>query len=235
MDREVLEAFAVAGAAEAFFEPRPVLFHGARHETHGQPAVGDLGGELDRRFVAGRQVDRDVRVHVQDGFQRLADSHGAGPGVGQRDLAAVVRHGRLAGEDLAHDRDIVADAPIGLAPRLAVPTLDDLRARNTQANDEAAAAGHRVDGRRRHRRVRRCARGQLHDPGAELDAAGVRRQEGERRHGVRTVGLGRPHRVVAQLLGALHELHRNVDMGAGIADRQAQFHRGFRGDGFAGR
>ena len=213
-DGEVLHGLAVAGAAEAFLQPRPVLGHGARHEAHGQPAVGDLGGELDRRFVAGGEIDRDVGVHVQDRLQRLADPQRARPGVGQRVLLAVMRHRPLAPEDLAHDRHVILHPVVGLAPRLAVPAFDDLRTRHAEAGDEPPAAGHRIDRRGRHRRIGRRARGKLHDAGAEFDALGQRREVGERRDGIRAIGLGGPHRIVAQLLGALHQLDRDVEMRA---------------------
>ena len=140
LDGEILQAFAVAGAAEAFLQPRAVFFHGARHETHRQPAIGNLGRELNHRFTAGGEIDRDVGVHVQDRLQRLGQPSGALAFVGQADLAAFVRHGTFALKDLAHDRDIVLNPIIGLAPWLAVPTLDDLRSQDTQACDEAATA-----------------------------------------------------------------------------------------------
>src|SRR4030088_1603064 len=88
--------FPLPAPPEPLLEPGPGLFDDAGQEAHGQPAVGDLGGELDRRFVSGREVDRDVRVHVQDGFQRLAVAHDARSVVGRGDLAAVVRDRRLA-------------------------------------------------------------------------------------------------------------------------------------------
>jgi len=223
-DREVLEAFAIAGAPETFFEPGPVLVHGAGHEAHRQPAVGDLGGQLHRRLVAGGEIDRDVGVHVQDGFQRLADAHGAGAGVGQRDLAAFVADGAFALKNLAHDRDVVAHAPVGLAPGLAVPALDDLRTGDADAGEEAAAARHGIDGRGRHGGVGGRAGGELHDAGAEFYPLGVGGQERERRHRVGAVGFGRPHGIVAQLLGALHELHGDIEGGTGIADGEAELH-----------
>src|SRR5581483_8329347 len=130
LDGEVVEALAAAGPAEALLEPGPVLRHRARHEAQRQPAVGDLGGELDGRLVAGAEIDRDVGVHVQDRLQRLAHAHGTGSRIGQADLAAVVAHGPLAPEDLAHDGDVVPDAVVGLAPGLPVPALHDLRARH---------------------------------------------------------------------------------------------------------
>jgi len=90
---------------------------------------------------------------------------------------------------------------------------------------EEAAAGHRVDAGRRHRGVGRRPRGELHDAGAELDAAGFGGEEGERRDRVGAVGFSRPHRVVSQFFGTLHEGNRHVQMRARIADRQAQLHR----------
>src|ERR1700686_4304725 len=109
----------------------PYSSHGARHEAHWQPAVGDFSRQLDHRLTACGEIDRDVGVHVQDRLQRLGQSGGALALIGQADLAAFVRHGALAPKDLAHDRDVVLDPIIGLAPRLAVPALDDLRSRDT--------------------------------------------------------------------------------------------------------
>ena len=147
-----------------------------------------------------------------------------GPRVGQADLAALVRHRCLAGEHLAHDLDVVLDAPVGLAPGLAVPALDDLRARYAEPGDEAYAAGERIDGRCRHGTVGGRARGKLHDGRAELDAAGLAGEEGERRHRIRAVGLGRPHGIVAQLLGPLHQLDGDVERGARVSQMQPELH-----------
>ena len=213
------------GAAKALLQPRPILRHRARHEAERQPAVGNLGGELHRRLVAGAEVDRDVGAHVQDRFQWLADAHGARAGIGQADLATLMCDRRLAGKHLAHDGDVVLDPPIGFAPGLAVPAFHDLRAGDADPRYETTAAGERVDGRRRHRGVGRGARGKLHDGGAELDVLGLAGEECQRRHRIRAVGLRGPHQVVAQRLGALHQLDGNVEDGAGIADAQAEFHR----------
>jgi hypothetical protein len=166
----------------------------------------------------GGEIDRDVGVHVQDRLQRLGEASGAFALVGQADLAAFVRHGLFALEDLAHDRDVVLDPIIGLAPRLAVPALDDLRSRDTEASDETAAAGHRVDAGGRHRGVGRRSRGQLHDAGAELDAVGLGGEERQRRDRVRAIGFGRPDRVVTQLFRPLHKGDRHFQMCARIAD-----------------
>jgi hypothetical protein len=162
---------------------------------------------------------------VQDRLQRLGEASGAFALVGQADLAAFVRQGFFALEDLAHDRDVVLDPIIGLAPRLAVPALDDLRSRDTEASDETAATGHRVDAGGRHRGVGRCSRGQLHDAGAELDAFGNSGEEREWRDRVRAIGFGQPDRVIPQLFRALHEGDRLLQMCARIADGQAKLHR----------
>jgi hypothetical protein len=71
LDGEILQALAVAGAAEAFLQPRAVFLHRPRHESHWQPAVRDLSRQLDHRLTAGGEIDRDVGVHVQDRLQRL--------------------------------------------------------------------------------------------------------------------------------------------------------------------
>src|SRR5215472_16011608 len=131
LDGEILQGLAVAGAAEALLQPRAVLLHGARHETHRQPAVGDLGRQLDHRLTAGGEIDRDVGVHVQDRLERLGEASGALALVRQTNLAAFVRHGTFAPKDLAHDRHVVLDPIVGPAPRLAVPALDDLWSRDT--------------------------------------------------------------------------------------------------------
>src|SRR3546814_11843997 len=80
------------------------------NEAQRQPAVGDLAGEADGRGVAGPQIDRDVRVHVQDRLQRLADAESALAGIGQGYLRSLVGHRLFAAEHLPHDRDIVLDA-----------------------------------------------------------------------------------------------------------------------------
>src|SRR5690606_16245405 len=120
----------------------------------------------------------------------LAEPGRAGAGVGQRDLPALVADRRLALEDLAHDLDVVTQAPVRLAPRLAVPALDDLWAGHAEAGDHPPTAGERVDGHALHRAHRRRAPGELHDPGAETDALGLRGDPGERGDRVGPVRLG---------------------------------------------
>src|SRR3546814_7398698 len=88
----------------------------------------------------------DVCSSDLDRLQRLADAESALAGIGQGYLRSLVGHRLFAAEHLPHDRDIVLDAMVGLAPRLHVPSLDDLRPGHAQPDDEAVAAGHRVDG-----------------------------------------------------------------------------------------
>src|SRR5205814_395148 len=91
-------------------------------------------------------AERHAWFHARERAER------AGAGIRKRDLSSLVRDGLLALEDLAHDRDVIADTPVWPAPRLAVPALDDLRTRDAEPGDDATAAGERVDRADRHRR-----------------------------------------------------------------------------------
>jgi hypothetical protein len=97
-----------------------------------------------------------VPSQMEDRLERLADPHRALSLVGERDLLALVGQSFLAGEDLAHNRDVIPNAPIGLAPGLAVPAFDDLGPAHAEPGDEAIAAGQGIDGRRLHGRHRRA-------------------------------------------------------------------------------
>ena len=127
LDFEIVPALAVAGPLEAFFEPWFVFIHRPRHKTERQPAVCDLAGQSHGRFVAGAEIDRDIRVHVQDRLQRLADAKTAFARIGQLKLLAVVRQTFFSLPYLAHDGGIIFQPVVGLAPGLTVPPLDDLR------------------------------------------------------------------------------------------------------------
>src|SRR5207237_21005 len=120
-------------AAEALLEPGQVLRHGARRKAERQPAVGDLRGQLHGRLVAGSENDRDIGIHVQDRFQRLADAQRAFAAVWKADLPPLVHDRALPAKNLAHDRDVILEPPIGPAPGLAIPALDDLRAGDAEA------------------------------------------------------------------------------------------------------
>ena len=67
-----------------------------------------------------------------------------------------------------------------MAPRLAVPTFDDLRTGNADPENDAPTAGERVDRHGMHRERRRRTRRELRDPGAELDPIRERGQVRER-------------------------------------------------------
>ena len=64
----------IARPFEAFLEARLILVHCARHISQGQPAVGDLFREAHRCLIAVANEDRGIRVNVQYGFQRFADT-----------------------------------------------------------------------------------------------------------------------------------------------------------------
>ena len=170
-----------------------VCLEGVDAEEDRDPAVADLGRHLDR-FAADRaDEDRDlVALGVEVELQRLALA------AGQRQLVvlALVVDRALAGDDLAHDFDVLAGAAPGLGVGHAVPALGDLRAGGAEAEEEAAA-GELVDRRPGHRRRRRRARRDLEDRGAELDRRRLRRQPGEHADHVGAVGLGRPDRLEA--------------------------------------
>jgi hypothetical protein len=151
---------------------------------------------------------------MQDRLERFADPHRSGPLIGKAELLSRVGDRTLALEDLAHNGYVVLDAPVGSAPGLAVPALDDLGTRHADAGNEAATTRQGIDRGRRHRRIGRGASGQLHNGGAELDVLCFTGQKGERGHGVRPVGFCRPYRIVAQGLGALHHLDRDGELGA---------------------
>jgi hypothetical protein len=174
-------------------------------------------------FLGQPQLDRGDRVH--DRLQRLALPERARPGVRELDLGAVVGHRLLPVEHLAHDRDVVADALVRLAPRLAVPPLDDLRAGHPDADDEPTAAGEGVDRHGVHGQRGRRPGCQLHHRGPELDAVGDRREVRQRRQRVGAVGLGRPHGVVPEGLGPLDGVDRHGEVGGAVQlESESQLH-----------
>ena len=199
-DVEVVEGLAVAGARGALLEQRAELAHVLGREQRRDPAVGDLGGERGVLRPDRREVDRDPLLHRRDReLQRLARP------VGQRQLERLALElEALARERHPHHRDVLARARELAAEALAVPALGDLRAARADA-EQHPAAGELVDRRRGHRRHRGRAAGHLEDRGAELDPRRRLREPGEDRGGVGAVGLGGPHRVVAEPLGLEHD------------------------------
>ena len=180
-----------------------------------QPSATSAG-ERDVRGPARGEVDRQRRGWgAGSSCSGLPSPVASAPAYGSVIARAVVRDRRLAPEDLAHDRDVVARAGDRLRPRLAVPALDDLRPGEPEPGDHPARSGERVEGRERHRGRGRGAGRDLHDAGRELDACSVRRGEvRERGQRVGAVGLRGPHRVVTEALRELHACDGELDVGA---------------------
>src|SRR6185369_7540252 len=118
--------------------------------------------------------NRNVRVHVQNGLQRLAEAGRPWSAVGQGNFSSGMSNRFLAPEDLAHDGDVVSQPIVGPTPRLPVPPLNNLWSGYAQSGDESPLAGQRVDGRGTHGRIRRCAPGELHHARAQADTFGHR-------------------------------------------------------------
>jgi hypothetical protein len=59
-----------------------------------------------------------------------------------------------------------------------------------------------------------------------MDARRLAGDPGERRHGIRAVGLRRPRRVKAEPLGLVDERHVDREMGARVADVDPEAHGG---------
>jgi hypothetical protein len=98
----------------------PRFLEGVDAEEDRDPAVGDLRGQLDRLAPDRADEDRDPVPHrVEVELQRLALT------AGQRQLIvlAVVLQPLLAGDDPAHDLDVLACATPRLRVRNAVPPL----------------------------------------------------------------------------------------------------------------
>ena len=169
-------------------------------------AIGDLAGSAQpgRRDRGG--VDLEIGICVQNALQRLAEAARVRTRVGDLVVLAAMLQRSLACEHLAHDLDVFFRAGERLAVRHAMPTLDHLRPRRADAEEEAVVR-HRLQRRRRHGRAGRGAGRHLHDAGAGFDLVGAGQHPGDRRDGIRAVGLARPHRRVAQPLGLQHQVH----------------------------
>ena len=97
---------------------RPIGSHPSQSSAHSAVFFGPTDANQIGMSDGGCRID----------FSGLPCPSAPGPGVGQRDLGAVVGDRSLAAQHVAEDLDVVAQAGVGLAPRLAVPALDDLRA-----------------------------------------------------------------------------------------------------------
>ena len=186
----------------------------------GQPAVGDLAGELEVARPDRGEVDRQPladRVHGQP--QRLARA------VRQRQgpVLPLVRE-RLAAQRLGDDVDVLAGAPERVGEPDPVPALAHLRTRDAQPEAEAATR-ERVERRGGHGGGGGGAGRDLHHRGAQADPLGQRtdpRQHGRR---VGAVGLRRPDDGVAEPVGLLGEGDVvGVVAGAPVSEVQPEFH-----------
>ena len=161
---------------------------------------------------------------MRDRAQRLAEAPRARPVVRKLVVLAVELDRLLAAQDAPHDLDVLARARERLAERLAVPTLDHLRARHAEPEREAAVR-QVIERERVHRARRGRARRDLDDAGAQPDARRVRadpRRGGER---VGAPRLGRPHRVVLEPLRFLRQRDRErVRLRAPVAELKSEFH-----------
>ena len=142
---------------------------------------------------------------MRDRAQRLAHAPRARAGVRQGIVRARVRDWRFALQHLPNDRDVLARARERLVERLPVPALDDLRARNAEA-ERHAPARQVIERERVHRGRGGRACGDLHHRRAEPDLLGVRSDPGERRERVGAPGLGGEDDVVAEALGLLRDV-----------------------------
>ena len=195
-----------------------------RGEEDRQPAVGDLPGQLEVLRADGREVEREVVACRVDGqLERLAGAVGQR----QREELAVVGHG-LAGERRADDGDVLPRPRERLVETHAVPALRHLRARDAEAEAEAAGT-EQVEGGRGHRRHGRGPRRDLEDGGAQVDPLGAGGEETQHGRGVRPVRLGAPDDGVSQPFGLLDQGH---DVGGAVgragpedvAEAEREFH-----------
>src|SRR5262245_26367083 len=212
-----------AAGAEALVEPAAEHLHVPWREERGDPAVGDLAGERDVLGPDGGQVDGQVGPAVQDRAERLAETRRVGAGVGNLVVLAAELEGLLAPEDRPHHRDVLTRPGERPAEGLAVPALHHLGSRDPQTQAKASSR-ERVERHGRHRRERRRAAGDLHDRSPDVEALRAGGDPGRRRHRVRTVGLGRPHRVITQPLGLLDLAEIEIERGAGVAQMEREIH-----------
>jgi hypothetical protein len=120
---------------------------------------------------------------------------------GQRhlDRLAVVLQWRLACPHLAAHLDVFLDALHWLFVRDSVETLDDLRPRGPESEDESTIA-HEVTSGSRHSHQCGGPRVHVHDAGSDLDAVGLCGQVPDLRDGIEAVRLCDPHLVQSGLL-----------------------------------
>jgi hypothetical protein len=140
-------------------------------------------------------------------------------------VGTIVGYRAFAAQDLADDVDVLTRASEWLCKGLAVPTLDDLGARDSEP-EAHAAAGEVVESEGVHGRRGGRARRELHDSRAEPDAFGVGGDPAERREGIRPPGLGGKDDLVAEPLGLLCDFDEAfVGLCLPVAELQSELHR----------
>jgi len=96
-------------------------------------------------------------------------------------------------EHLADDGQVVTQSFRWMAPRLAVPSLDDLRAGDSDPDDDPSPTRQRINRHRLHGQGGRWPCGELDHCRAQLDPSGISGEIRQRRQGISPVRLGGPH------------------------------------------
>jgi len=127
---EVFETLATAGARLDQF---------MAEYGHHQFGVLMAGQHIQRRWALGAQEDRQITAQwMRDRAQGFAEIPRTLAFVGQGIVRPVVRHRPFSRQNLANDPDVLPGSSQRLAERLSVPTLDDLRTGDAEAEDHAA-------------------------------------------------------------------------------------------------
>ena len=161
-------------------------------DHHRQPAVGDLGGHLDRPGVERGQVDRHL-------FAVGVEAQGEAT-LELEDVAVVVEP--LTGEEDLHDLDGLAHALEGGLEGHAVEVLDHQRSAVAEADDHAAL-GQFVDRGEMLGERGGGAGVDVDDARADLHALGPLGELDQGGEGVLAPGFGHPERVDPDLVGDL--------------------------------
>ncbi len=161
---------------------------------------------------------------MRDRTQRLAQAPRSRPLVRHRIVLAVKLDRLLTSQDPTHDLDVLAGARQRLAERLAVPTLDHLRARHSEPERETTVR-QVIDRQRGHRGRRGSARRDLDDAGTQANARGVGADPCRGRERIGAPRLRRPHGVVLEALRLLRERDRErVGLCTPVAELKSEFH-----------
>src|SRR5436305_538605 len=124
-------------AAQALIQQAPVGVVVLRRVEQRQPAVTKLGGERDVLRPFRGQVDRDALAQRTDArLERLAEAGAILER--ERVVRALAGDRALARPNAAQEPDVLAHPRQRLGERLAVPTLDDLWPRHSEAEEEPA-------------------------------------------------------------------------------------------------